>query len=76
LVVEGITRRDMMDEVDNVEGEIRRRLPVGSVVSEKRLMDEFGKKHSTYAIEKAIQLMVRREDLQFRSQGRSVVRIR
>ena len=34
-------RKEFMQEVDTLEGLIRRKMPIGTMVSEKRLMDEF-----------------------------------
>ena len=40
LPVEGLVRREFMQEVETIEGQIRARLPIGTMVSEKRLVDD------------------------------------
>ena len=115
-------RKDFLAEVETVESLIRRRLPIGTIISEKRLVDDFisqvrrghpgtqiarccgaapsahwrecsprsrrfaalsgwrgvraHQNFSKYAVEKALALMLQKDDLAHRNQGRSVVRIR
>jgi len=47
--VEGLIRRDVLAEVEVVENLIRKKLPVGTIMSEKRLIDslaEFVRRHA------------------------------
>jgi hypothetical protein len=60
IIVEGMTRPDMIEEVDSIENKIRRRLPRGSRIATARLTDYFLEQgHNNYAVEKAINIMLR-----------------
>ena len=108
--VEGLIRRDVLAEVEVVENLIRKKLPVGTIMSEKRLIDSLAEfvrhhaaqdclvialfahgvgftqdmrlaagrtqNHSRYAIEKAIMIMIQKDELASRYQGKSIIRVR
>ena len=75
-ILEGMARPDMLEEVSKVEMQIHRRLPIGSQVSEARLIEDFLKQgFSRYAIEKAIMIMVRKDQLQHLNQRKVLRRI-
>ena len=76
----GITAPDnvspqVAQDVEHAENMIKQRLPVGSHVSEKRLIAEFeGRNMSAFAIRMAIRGMVQREELQYRNQRKTIFR--
>lgn len=73
--VEGTTRSELMAEVQLVENEIQRRLPVGSQVPVFRIKNDLLQQgFSEAAITRAITILARREVLQLRSQGKVVYR--
>ncbi|KAJ2902918.1 dna replication licensing factor mcm5 [Zalerion maritima] len=68
--------RELNDEVTKIESELRRRLPVGwntSLATLRREMVE-GKGFSEQALNRALMIMQRREQLVFRNQGSNVFR--
>ena len=72
---EGALRPEMRQEVQQVESALKRRLAIGSMASERRLIDHFlDERYSEYAIRTAILVMVRRGDLQYRRQRKYVYR--
>ncbi len=55
---------------------MKRRLAIGSMASERRLIDHFlDEKFSEFAVRNAILVMVRRGDLQYRKQRKFVHRV-
>ncbi|KAI9314724.1 MCM2/3/5 family-domain-containing protein [Dichotomocladium elegans] len=72
---DGMTRTEMMDEVQHIEDEIQRRLPVGSQVPVYKIQQDcLQQGYSEAAIRRALAILGRREVLQFRSQGKVVFR--
>lgn len=72
---EGALRPDVRLEVQRVEAALKRRLAVGSMASERRLIDHFlDERYSEFAIRNAIMIMVRRGDLEYRRQRKYVYR--
>lgn len=72
---EGALRPEVRQEVQRVEAALKRRLAIGSMASERRLIDHFlDERYSEYAIRAAIMVMVRRGDLQYRRQRKHVYR--
>lgn len=72
---EGALRPELRQEVQRVEAALKRRLAIGSMASERRLLDHFlDERYSEYAIRTAILVMVRRGDLQYRRQRKYVYR--
>nr|POE87446.1 dna replication licensing factor mcm5 [Quercus suber] len=68
--------RELAAEVHRVEDELRRRLPVGYTASLATLRREFveRKRYSEQALNRALQVLVRRESVQFRRGGMLVAR--
>lgn len=68
--------RELVEEVHKVEDELRRRLPVGYTSSLATLRREFvdRKGYSEHALNRALQVLVRRESVQFRRGGTLVHR--
>ncbi|KAI8083069.1 MCM2/3/5 family-domain-containing protein [Halteromyces radiatus] len=72
---DGMTRSEVMAEVQSIESEIQRRLPIGSQVSVMKIKNDFIQQgFSEAAILRALTILGRREVLQFRSQGKVVFR--
>jgi DNA replication licensing factor MCM5 len=68
--------REMVEEVHKVEEELRRRLPMGFTASLATLRRDFvdRKGYSEQALNRALQVLVRRETVQFRRGGAVVHR--
>ena len=73
---EGQGSRELMDEVNKVEEELRRRLPIGWTTSLATLKREFvdAKGYSEQALNRALVVMQRRETVQIRHGGAQVHR--
>lgn len=72
---EGNLRPNVRLEVQRVEAALKRRLAIGSMASERRLIDHFlDERYSEFAIRNAIMIMVRRGDLEYRRQRKYVYR--
>lgn len=72
---EGALRPDVRQEVQRVEAALKRRLAIGSMASERRLIDHFlDERYSEFAIRNAIMVLVRRGDLEYRRQRKYVYR--
>lgn len=68
--------RELNDEVNRIETELKRRLPIGwstSLATLKREMVE-GKGFSEQALNRALMIMQRRDTINFRNQGAQVYR--
>ena len=68
--------RELNDEVNRVETELKRRLPIGwstSVATLRREMVE-GKGYSEQALNRALMILQRRDTIMFRNQGSQVYR--
>jgi DNA replication licensing factor MCM5 len=68
--------RELTEEVQRVESELRRRLPIGwstSLATLRREMVE-GKGYSEAALNRALMILQRRDTIMFRSQGAQVYR--
>lgn len=73
---EGSMRADVRAEVQRVEAALKRRLAIGSMASERRLIDHFlDEKYTEFAVRNAILVMVRRGDLQYKKQRRYLHRV-
>lgn len=73
---EGAMRSELRQEVQRVESALKRRLAIGSMASERRLVDHFlDERYSEQAIRTALMVMVRRGDLQYRRQRKYVYRV-
>jgi DNA replication licensing factor MCM5 len=73
---EGQASKELMAEVGRVEDELKRRLPIGWSTSLGTLRREFveGRNYSEAALNRALQILHRRETIQFRSGGAQVYR--
>lgn len=72
---EGALRDEVRGEVQRVEEALKRRLAIGSQASERRLVDHFlDENFSEFAIRQAIMVMIRRGELQYRRQRKTVYR--
>ncbi|KAI8370368.1 MCM2/3/5 family-domain-containing protein [Radiomyces spectabilis] len=72
---DGMTRSEIMAEVQAIELEIQRRLPIGSQVAVVKIKNDFIQQgYTDAAILRALTILGRREVLQFRSQGKVVFR--
>ncbi|OCK77307.1 DNA replication licensing factor mcm5 [Lepidopterella palustris CBS 459.81] len=73
---EGQSSKELMDEVNKLEEELRRRLPIGNTVSlaglKRTLVDDRG--FSEQALARALQVMQRRDTIQFRQGGSRIFR--
>lgn len=69
--------KELLGEINKVEEELRRRLPVGYKTSLGRLRSEFvgGRGYSEQALGKALQIMQRREVIQITNGGSQIHRI-
>jgi DNA replication licensing factor MCM5 len=75
FVADGMTRNEVMAEVQTIEQEIQRRLPIGSQAPVVKIKNDFLQQgYSEAAIIRALGILGRREILQFRSQGKVVFR--
>lgn len=73
---EGALSFEMRQEVQRVEAALKRRLAIGSMASERRLIYHFrDEKFSEQAVRTAISIMVRRGELQYRRQRKVVYRL-
>lgn len=71
------TRQELVDEVNKIEAELRRRLPIGWSTSYATLIKEFvnGKGYTPNALAKALHVLERRETIQMRNQGAAIFRV-
>lgn len=70
--VEGLTRGELNDEVEKIEREVRRRLPIGWSTSYQSLVREFVtmQGYSGHALERTLFIMEKREIIRFSGQVR------
>ncbi|CED82217.1 mcm-domain-containing protein [Phaffia rhodozyma] len=75
--VEGLTRGELNEEVEKIEREVRRRLPIGWSTSYASLVREFvsGQGYSSHALERTLYIMEKREVLRFSGQKKVVHRV-
>ena len=73
---EGQGSKELMDEVNKVEEELRRRLPIGWSTSLATLKREFvdGRGYNEQALNRALIVLQRRETIQIRNGGGQVHR--
>ena len=75
--VEGMTRPDMVEEVEGIENKIKKRLPRGSRIATTKLVDYFMEQgHTQYAVDKAMGIMLRRDELKHQNGRMYIVRVR
>lgn len=69
-------RKELIDEVNKIESEIKRRLPLGWNTTYQRLVNEFVGSHrfSQHALDRSLLVLERREIIQFRNQRQQIFR--
>lgn len=69
-------RKELIDEVNKIESEIKRRLPLGWNTTYQRLVNEFVGSHrfSQHALDRSLLVLERREVIQFRNQRQQIFR--
>lgn len=74
--VDGMTRGELQEEVQRLERDIKRRLPIGWAVSAARLRGEFvdGQGFSQHALEKTLWVLEKRDVLRFTNQRKVITR--
>lgn len=73
---EGALGPEVRQEVQQIESALKRRLAIGSMASERRLIEHFmDERFSEFAVRAAIMILVRRGDLQYRRQRKYVYRV-
>ncbi|ORY76848.1 MCM-domain-containing protein [Leucosporidium creatinivorum] len=75
--VEGMTRGDLQEEINKVEADIRRRLPIGWSTSYASLVREFVTQqgYTQHALERTLYILERREVIRFSGAKRTVHRV-
>lgn len=75
--IEGMTRGELMEEINKVEADIRRRLPIGWSTSYASLVREFVQQqgYTAHALERTLFILEKREVIRFSSQKKTVHRI-
>lgn len=73
--VEGLTRGELNEEVERIEREVRRRLPIGWSTSYGSLVKEFvtSQGYTQHALERTLFIMEKREVIRFSGQVRPPV---
>jgi DNA replication licensing factor MCM5 len=75
MKADGMTRGEIMSEVQIIELDIQKRLPIGSQIPVSKIMADFlAKGYAEAAITRALTILGRREVLLFRNQGKTVLR--
>ncbi|ANB12391.1 MCM DNA helicase complex subunit MCM5 [Sugiyamaella lignohabitans] len=75
---DGESRQDLIQEVAKIEEELKRRLPVGWSTSYQTLLREFvngPKNYQKYALDRALDVLERRDTIQFRHQRSNILRV-
>lgn len=74
---EGFSTEGEQEEVRRVERQLKSRFPIGSQVSEQRILEDFKRqKYSERAIQTVLMIMLRRGELQHRLQRKVLFRVR
>ena len=75
--VSGLTRGELNDEVEKIEREVRRRLPIGWSTSYQSLVREFVTQqgYSAHALERTLFVMEKREIIRFSGQKKVIHRV-
>ncbi|VVT46598.1 uncharacterized protein SAPINGB_P001293 [Magnusiomyces paraingens] len=70
------TRQELVHEVNKIEQELKRRLPIGWSTSYQRLLNEFVQsgRYQQNALDRALLMLERRETIQFRHQRKQIFR--
>lgn len=74
--VDGLTRTELNDEIDKIEKELKRRLPIGWSTSYQSLVREFVAQqgYSQHALERCLFVLEKREVIRYSSQKKVVHR--
>ncbi|KAL7753886.1 minichromosome maintenance protein 5 [Sorochytrium milnesiophthora] len=74
--IDGLNLNEMKADIRRIEEDINRRLPLGSQISVRTLVNEFVRNnHAENAVQRAVRIMVDRGSLEYRYQRATVVRI-
>lgn len=75
--VDGMTRSELQEEVEKIERELKKRLPIGWSVSYQQLVRDFvtNQSYSLHALQRCLAVMERREIVRFANQKRTVTRV-
>lgn len=70
------TRKELVHDVNKIEEELKRRLPIGWSTSYQRLLNEFvnSGRYPQNALDRALLMLERRETVQFRHQRKQIFR--
>lgn len=72
---DGMTRSDIMQEVQVIEQDLQKRMPIGSQMPVAKIQQIYlAQGYAEAAITRAITILARREVLMFRAQGKMVLR--
>lgn len=74
---EGFTSESDQEEVRKIERQLKNRFPIGSHVSEQRIVQDFLKQnYSEKSVHTVLHIMLRRGELQHRMQRKVLFRVR
>lgn len=74
--IEGMNRKELQLDVQKIQDQIRKRLPIGSRISERNLkIDLENQQFDTAAIDRAVALLVQKETLQYKDRRLVLVRM-
>ncbi|WVO14105.1 hypothetical protein L204_101733 [Cryptococcus depauperatus] len=75
--VEGLSRTELNEEIDKIEKELKRRLPIGWTTSYQSLVREFvsGQGYTQHALERCLYILEKREVIKFTGLRKVVQRI-
>ena len=76
--LEGMTRPDLVKEIDRIEKAIRQRLPIGASISYRSLVSEMtaNKGFPEHAVNRALEIMVQQDKLLLKNQRKVLLRQR
>jgi len=74
---DGISRPDIIKDVQSVEEQLKRRIAIGNITNVRHVMEDFNRQgYSDVIIRKALHVMVQRGELKHRDQQRKIQRVR
>ncbi|ODN83451.1 hypothetical protein L202_01589 [Cryptococcus amylolentus CBS 6039] len=75
--IEGLSRTELNDEIDRIEKELKRRLPIGYSTSYQSLVREFvtGQGYTQHALERCLYILEKREVVKYTGMRRVIQRI-
>ena len=76
--LEGMTRPDLIKEIDRIEKVIRQRLPIGASISYRSLVNEMvsNKGFPEHSVNRALEIMVQQDKLLLKNQRKTLLRQR